>query len=218
MKLLRKINGIAVILFIVFSQICLAQDTLKPDSNGIKLEKFYLSLNIERLWIGGHHINWETGEADDSNATHDTKTHCSAFAAAACERLSIYILRPPAHKQGLLANAQFDWLKSDEAYKDGWRPITNPDEYAIYNSAQTYADKGFVVVAVIRNPDIHKPGHIALIMPGERTKEKIKQEGPEVIQAGKHNYVGASLMDGFKSHITEWPEKSIAFYYNINGR
>ena len=215
-KKVKNISGIIAILFFVSSYACLAQEALTPDNNGIKLRNFYLSLNVEKLWIGGHHVNWETGEPDDSNATHDTKTHCSAFAAAACERMNIYILRPPQHKQGLLANAQFDWLKTDEAYKDGWRQIISSDEYKIYDSAQAYADRGYVVVAVFQNPDTHKPGHAALIMPDERTFEKIKEEGPEVIQAGQHNYAGASLIIGFKNHITKWPETGIEFYYNIN--
>ncbi len=216
MKKVKNGIGIIAVLVFVFSHASLAQEMLKPDSNGIKLRNFYLGLNVEKLWIGGHHVNWETGEPDDSNATHDVKTHCSAFTAAACERMNIYILRPPQHKQGLLANAQYDWLKTDEAYKAGWRPISGNDEFAVYNSAQEYADKGYVVAAVFQNPDKHKPGHAALIMPDERTIGKIKEEGPEVIQAGQHNYAGASLIVGFKNHITKWPETGIEFYYNVN--
>jgi hypothetical protein len=218
MKKARKISSIIVLLISVFSYACLAQDTLKPDSKGIALRQFYIGLDVENRWIAGQHIDWETGLPDDTNATHDTKTHCSAFVASACEKRNIYILRPPDHKQGLLANAQYDWLKTMEAYKEGWRPINDTSEYKIYITAQEYADKGYVVVAVIQNPDRHEPGHIALIMPEVIAVEQIKATGPEVIQAGKHNYTSAPLFDGFKSHITEWPEKGIRFYYSLNAK
>jgi hypothetical protein len=213
---MKRISGIIAILFLVFSHACLAQDTLMVDDNGTKLKTFYLSLNVESLWIAGHHINWETGQPNDSDATKEIKTHCSAFVASACEKRNIYILRPPQHKQGLLANAQYDWLKTDEAYKAGWRLISDKDEFGVYFLAQQYADKGYVVAAVAQNPDRHKPGHIALIMPTESNMKNMVEQGPEVIQAGKHNYNSTSLNNGFKSHITEWPEYSILFYYNVN--
>ncbi|MFX7052567.1 hypothetical protein ABTH91_21265, partial [Acinetobacter baumannii] len=74
------------------------------------LRDFYIKENVVEKWLAGHHINWETGEPDNPNATKEIKTHCSAFVAAACKQLNIYILRPPQHAQELLANAQFDWL------------------------------------------------------------------------------------------------------------
>jgi hypothetical protein len=216
MNLRAKSDGFIVILFLAALSLCNAQDTLRVDSAGIKLKNFYTGLNVENLWIAGHHINWETGLPNDSGAKEGVRTHCSAFAAAACERLNIYILHPPQHGQVLLANAQFEWLKAGEAYRDGWRQISDTNEYVIYSRAQEYANKGYVVVAVVQNPDEHKPGHIAFILPGDITQEKLKEEGPGVIMASAHNYNYIPLKRGFKSHITGWPEKSILFYYNSN--
>lgn len=181
------------------------------DESGLKLKQYYLSLNVENLWMAGQHINWETGQANDENATHNIKTHCSAFVAAACKRLGIYILRPPAHKQVLLANAQYDWLETSEATSEGWREITGDNRYEM---AQAYANDGYVVVAITKNLNPHKPGHTALIMPTEMWPEKLAEYGPTLIMAGTKNYNSISLRAGFKHHLNGWPENVIRFYYN----
>ncbi len=77
----------------VFASVAAAPDVLHVTESGAQLKQFYLSLNVENLWIAGQHINWETGQADNPDATHNIKTHCSTFAAAACKKLNIYILR-----------------------------------------------------------------------------------------------------------------------------
>ncbi len=215
MALRGRLCGIITILFLSFSFQGKGQDSLRIDSNGMKLKRFYSSLNVEHLWLAGNHINWETGEADKPGAKHNTKTHCSAFAAAACKKLGIYILCPPQHPQGLLANAQFEWLKTNEAADDGWKKITDADIYSIYARAQEYADKGYVVIAIYKNPEKNKPGHAAFVMPENMTMSKIKEDGPEEIQAGANNYDSTCLRIGFEHHIKEWPESKIVFYYNI---
>ena len=185
----------------------------KIEANGNRLKIFYLGLNVENLWIAGSHINWETGVADKPDATSGNHTHCSAFVAAACKRLNIYILRPPEHKQLLLANAQYEWLASGEAANSGWKPVTGNN---VYEAAQVLANKGMLVIAVCKNPDESKPGHAALVMPTEITKEKLSEEGPVVIMAGTHNHNMISLKKGFKSHLANWPETSVQFYYNTS--
>src|SRR4249919_421016 len=100
-----------------------SQDLLSVDKKGHALKEFYLGLRVEALWISGQHVNWETGEPDNLNTDQDIHTHCSAFVAAACKRLNIYILRPPDHPMQLLANAQYDWLRSAESVKMGWKAI-----------------------------------------------------------------------------------------------
>jgi hypothetical protein len=49
-------------------------------------------MNVESLWIAGQHINWETGEPDRGGDYEGpgNHTHCSAFSAAAANRLGIY--------------------------------------------------------------------------------------------------------------------------------
>jgi hypothetical protein len=188
-----------------------AQSFLPIEKRGRELKDFYLFLDVEHLWIAGSHINWETGVADRPDASSGNHTHCSAFAAAACERLNIYLLRPPQHKQLLLANAQYEWLTTPAAADSGWKPVTGVDRY---EAAQKLANRGYVVIAVCENPDLKKPGHAALVMPTEMRAEKLAESGPELIMAGTHNHNYVSLKAGFHSHLTEWPEHVILFYFN----
>jgi len=183
------------------------------DSSGYKLQNYYLGLNVENLWLSGNAVDWVTGIADTSTSG---ATHCSAFAAAACERLDTYILRPPDHSQTLLANAQFDWLQTPEAASDGWVLITSTDEYKIFSIAQDMANQGYIVTAVIKNPDTTASGHIALVMPGQISPDSLNTNGPFVIMAGTDNYNSVSLLIGFSRHIISWPERGIWFYYNKN--
>ena len=183
----------------------------RVEDAGKQLKSFYFSMNVEQLWIAGSHVNWETGEADKPDATAGNHTHCSAFVAAACKRLNIYILRPPEHGQLLLANAQYEWLGSPAAADAGWIPVTGPDRY---EHVQRLANQGFVLVAVCKNPDSKAPGHAALVLPEDMTREKLEESGPAVIMAGIHNHNMITLKAGFKSHLTGWPEDVVVFYYN----
>lgn len=195
-----------------------AGDLTNPsiDKKGNELKKFYLSLNVEKLWIAGSHINWETGVADKPDAAAGNHTHCSAFVAAACKQMDIYILRPPEHGQILLANAQCGWLQTKDAQKKGWSPVTNFDRLSLYIQVQKLANTGNVVVAVIKSQDATKPGHAALIMPKNIEEDELRKDGPILIMAGTHNFNFISLKNGFKSHITGWPENEILFFVNRN--
>ena len=209
---------ILIILLVTFASTMQAQtqaqrNLLTVDAKGEKLSDFYKSQHVEDLWLAGHHVNWETGTPDSPNATHNIKTHCSVFAASVCKKLKIYILRPPEHGQGLLANAQATWLEGKTAGEKGWRKIT---EARPYEKAQDWANKGYVVIAIYQNPDRHKPGHIALIMPDKMSIKTLNESGPRIIQAGKNNYNSASLLQGFKNHISSWPSDEVLFYYNVN--
>jgi hypothetical protein len=206
----KKAIALAWILTAVVAR---GQRSFHIDERGQKLKQFYLGMNVENLWISGHHINWETGDPDNPNAEHGIHTHCSAFVAAACKRLNIYILRPPDHKQLLLANAQFDWLQSQEAREKGWKAITGANRYA---AAQGYANGGYIVVASYKNPDPKIPGHATLVMPDELSGKKMEESGPMLIMAGSHNHNFISLRAGFASHIHSWPEEEILLYYNSN--
>jgi len=190
----------------------MAQVRLDVNDSGIALRKYYLSLDVDHLWIKGHHVNWETGEPDDPDAEHNIKTHCSVFVAAALKRKSIYILRPPDHIQSLLANAQFDWLQTRDAETKGWHEITGTETIAIYDSAQAMANRGMVVVAIYKNPDPHKSGHSALVMPLAITTAAIESDGPDLIMAGHFNSSNTPLKKGFKKHIQQWPDPAIRFY------
>jgi len=164
------------------------------------------SMHVEEHWIAGAIVDWRTGDptgkAVSDNGRH---THCSQFAAAACEKLGIYILRPPEHSAVLLANAQFEWLPK-EGQAAGWTPVA---EGVV---AQDLANRGYAVVAVCQNPDPKKSGHIAIIRPGNKTPEQIAAEGPDVVQAGGTNYTSTSLKRGFANHPDAFPKGEIRFY------
>jgi len=180
---------------------------LKP--GGQRLQDFYLSFDVENNWLAGHHVNWETGQPDMPESQHGNKTHCSAFAAAVCKKAGVYLLCPPEHGQVLLANAQYDWLPTSAAIKSGWHALEGEDRY---RKAQTLANNGKIVIAICKNPDPKEPGHIALVMPKERSARVLENEGPELIMAGTHNHNYISLKNGFQSHLSGWPEQEVRFF------
>ncbi len=197
---------------LVIAGLLYGQDSLHVSPCGQKLKSFYLNMDVLHKWLSGQHIDWQTGAPDDPDAVSGIRTHCSAFVAAACERQGIYILRPPEHRQELLANAQFSWLNSKDARSSGWRPIENNVLY----EAQRMADQGYIVVACAQNPDRHKPGHIALVMPSDRSAESVQESGPGLIQASGNNSVDQSFRDSFRHHISDWssPTDHVRFFYH----
>lgn len=167
---------------------------------------------VENNWLAGQHVNWETGKPDNPNATKNIKTHCSSFAASVCKKKKLYLLCPPQNSVTLLANAQFDWLFTKEAAKKGWKQIKQD----VFKTAQSFANKGFVVLAVYKKPKPKKPGHIAVVIPKEKSMQQLDKEGPNLIQAGLINKSDISLKFGFKHHITNWDSvlNDIVFFYN----
>ena len=71
---------------------------------GEMLARVLDSMDVERHWLADQTIHWRTGTPDRRG--HQSATHCSAFVAAACDRMGVYILRPPDHSQTLLASAE----------------------------------------------------------------------------------------------------------------
>ncbi len=164
------------------------------------------ALDVENHWPVGMHVHWETGVPDGKPEVSAGKhTHCSAFVAAAAKSFGIYILRPPEHAQILLANAQYDWL-ANEGEKQGWRPVRTDVE------AQNYANRGFLVVATYKNHHDDKPGHIAIVRPSNKSEAAIRNEGPQVTQAGGTNYKSTSLRQGFAGHPAAWQQHEVRYY------
>jgi hypothetical protein len=164
------------------------------------------ALDVEHRWPAGVHVTWETGIPDgvpERGLGHHT--HCSAFAAAAAQRLGIYLLRPPEHPQLLLANAQFDWLSGAGASR-GWKPVRDALE------AQSEANQGWLVVAVYKNHREDLPGHIAIVRPSDKDAGSIEREGPEVTQAGGTNYRSVPLSKGFAGHPAAWERHEVRFF------
>ena len=189
---------------LVFSRVAVA-GPISPE--GERLVSFLDSMHVEEHWIAGAIVEWRTGEPTGKPITDDGKhTHCSQFAAAACDRLGIYLLRPPEHKGTLLANAQFDWLPSAEGKAKGWSPVKDGI------AAQELANRGTLAVAIFKNPDPKKSGHIAIIRPSTKGDAEIKSEGPQVTQAGGTNMTSGTLKHGFGNHPGAFRNNEIAFF------
>ena len=205
-------KNILIILALLAASFGTTQAIIKIDSLGNLLRQFYLKEDVEHNWLAGQHVDWETGKPDNPYTTKDTKTHCSSFAASVCKQKKLYLLCPPKHNVTLLANAQFDWLFTKDAASKGWLQIKKD----IFKNAQSFANKGFVVVAVYKNPIPKKPGHIALVMPKEKSITALDEEGPNLIQAGQTNKSDIPLRQGFKNHIADWANvlNDIVFFYN----
>jgi hypothetical protein len=171
-----------------------------------KLAQSIDSLDVEHHWPAGVHVRWDTGVPDGITESGIGKhTHCSAFAAAAAERADIYLLHPPEHKQLLLANAQYDWLRTT-GLTQGWRPLSDGVE------AQRYANQGWFVLATYKNHYDDKPGHIAIVRPSDKDERLIASEGPQVTQAGGTNYRSVALRVGFAGHPDAWTRQEVRYY------
>jgi len=168
---------------------------------GQRLASFLDNMDVESLWLANEHVNWETGKPDRGAAYEGpgNHTHCSAFAAAAGKRLGVYMLRPREHGQELLSNAQAEWFGGAEAQKDGWRAVSD------MHKAQHLTNDGHLVVVIFANPDAHKPGHVAIVRPSEKSAHALEVDGPEVIMAGQHNHNKICVRIGFENHPGAFP-------------
>ena len=174
--------------------------------DGKKLRDALDAMHVEEHWIAGAIVDWRTGEPTGKPITDTGRhTHCSQFAAAFCERIGVYILRPPDHTAVLLANAQADWLPAQGREK-GWSPVADG------TAAQDLANRGTLVVAVYKNHNPKNSGHIAIIRPSTKSVAEIKAEGPEVTQAGGHNHNSCSLKEGFRNHPQGFEKGEIRFF------
>jgi hypothetical protein len=198
---MRKLLLIPAVL-IVFSPPLLAVE-ISPA--GKKLADFLDAMDVEHLWDAGKTVAWKTGKPlDKQGEVRKGNTHCSAFVAAVCFKADIYILRPPEHSTKLLANAQADWLAGPSADK-GWKPVASAVE------AQRRANQGELVVAVYKEANAEKSGHVAIVRPSEKGEAKVREEGPQICQAGATNANSTPLAVGFKHHKGAW-SGGVRFY------
>jgi hypothetical protein len=162
---------------------------------GERLARFLDGTGVDHLWLAGHHVDWRTGEA--TPGTREAATHCSAFVAAAAERLGVYVLRSPDHSQELLANAQLRWLHGAPD-GSGWRSLPDPA------AAQATANRGELALEAFENPNPHRPGHIAIVRPSEQSRAALDRDGPRETQAGETNALDTVTAVGFRHHRGAW--------------
>jgi hypothetical protein len=171
---------------------CLCAGGVTPQ--GAQLTERFAAMDVEHHWLPGHRLaDWRTGEPSQSKGS----THCSAFLAAACDRIGIDMLHPPEHGENYLATAQVDWLKA-EGPKHGWTPVDSPFR------AQELANQGQVVVVMFPSPDPRKSGHAALVRACDKSGALLEAEGPQIIQAGARNAESISVREGFRHHPGAW--------------
>ncbi len=189
----------------VSAQSASAADAASVTTEGKALAARLDAFDVEQHWLrGNRRVRWRTGdvtpESDGQLPPKLTKdeTHCSAFAAAAAEKLGVYLLHPPEHSQVLLANAQADWLPSEAGRSAGWKAIETA------TAAQAAANAGNLVLAVYKSPDAKAPGHIAIVRPAAVAATELARTGPRITQAGFTNYTNAALADGFSHHPGAW--------------
>jgi len=178
------------------------------DGNSPLLLEKLRQLDVMHHWLAGlERIDWRSGEPDPQLSPREKRgTHCSAFVASAAQQLDIYILRPPQHKASFLASAQQDWLNSEEGRLQGWQRLPNAQE------ARDCANQGQLVVASLKSPVPNKPGHIAIVIPSDWPDARLDEVGCEIMQAGRSNYLSASLMEGFANHPGAFEEHEIQFH------
>lgn len=168
---------------------------ITPD--GQRLAALLDHSGLNHLWQPHIHVNWQTGAADPAHPGWSPHaTYCSSYAASMAERVGIYVLRPPAHGQKDLANAQFNWLIGPGKQR-GWAEVDA-------KKAQTLANQGDFVLAVFQNPNPHRSGHVAVIRPSEKSLALLEDNGPEEAQAGLHNHVHTTISHGFADHAGAW--------------
>jgi hypothetical protein len=168
--------------------------------DGTRLRRFLDGTDVERLWLPGFKVDWQSGAAIAAwPAGTGAHTHCSAFVASMAKRLGIYVLRPPEHRQTLLANAQVAWLRSQPEGPGNWWNLR-----ADVNEAQYQANRGLLVLAGVENPNPAKAGHIAIVRPGAMQADALATTGPMVTQVGGHNALSMPLAHGFRGHRGAW--------------
>jgi len=172
-------------------------------SDGHKLIVLLDSLDVEHKWLPHESVHWQTGDPGPHRRGEAVTSHCSAFAAAVSLHLHVYLLRPPEHKTVFLASAQGHWL-AREGHEHGWLSVDATE-------AQRRANLGEFVVVDYISPNPHKPGHIAVIRPAEKTVAQLAQDGPEDTQAGGHNHSDYIVARSFNSHPGAWPD-GVRFY------
>ena len=194
-------------------------------AGGPRLSEILDALPVETRWTAGHHIVWQTGQQNAPDRFGlDDHTHCSAFVAAVAQMLGIYVLRPPAHRQDLLANAQADWLaggpvsSAPMAAVSGWSGLGTADNSAALMSAVEAASAGQLVLAAYKAPPVVEPGgpvhqrsgHVCIVRPLAATSYD-PDTGPDVISVGTINALTMPMRTAFREHPLAWPQ-NIALY------
>lgn len=149
------------------SRALLTCDGLAGD--GLALCGLLDTLNPSVNWAPGVHVNALSGGQDRpaGSVAASTDGHGPSFAATVAYQLGTYLLRPPGHRPGQLANDQFTWMWNQAAANQanlpdrragtsvppraGWTVLGSSTSAEAMADAQGLANLGYLVVAAFRN-------------------------------------------------------------------
>ncbi|MFV0251178.1 MAG: hypothetical protein AB8U53_05675 [Rickettsia aeschlimannii] len=100
-----------------------------------------------------------------------------------------------------------------DGIKNGWNFVKAGNHNDSFIQAQKFANQGYFVVSVYKNANPKRAGHIAVVVPSSKDIEKIKNEGPDTVQAGNINFSCSSLKKGFRNKKDAFKNNEIKFYY-----
>ena len=193
-------------------------------AGGPRLREFLDGLPVKSRWLAGHHVVWTTGQQDRADGVGpEAESHCSAFVAAACLALDVYLLRPPNHSQELLASAQAEWLDGRDDFPGPgaahWEALGMSGTAGVLQRAMDRANAGGLVLAAyappppVPGPGPRTPGHIVILRP---QSDPLDSRGPCVMSAGVSNFREVRMAQAFVNHPGAWPD-NIGLFACISG-
>ncbi len=57
-----------------------------------------------------------------------------------------------------------------------------------------------------------KPGHIAIVRPSDKDIGALREDGPQITQAGAINFRSVSLREGCGGHPAAWRDQEVRYY------
>jgi hypothetical protein len=203
-----RLARVAVVVGLALVTAVARGQTMEVTRRGHALSQVLDAMNVERLWLPGRDVDWKTGAPGEATATAGRpRTHSADFVVAACRRLGIDIPRPTVPFEANAANTLCDWLRA-EGLTRGWRTVKGAIE------AQEGANAGAVIIATFKSADPDRDGHVAIVRPSTKSEQAVREEGPQVTQAGPENFRSASLKTGLRQFAGAWPAGVRFFAHN----
>jgi hypothetical protein len=131
----------------------------------------------------------------------DDRSPCNIFLARALDRVyGIKEFGDPARPSTVMrANEIADYVA---ARTDLWVSLGSGDKQDSLNQAQEYANRGKAIIAVWKSPEANRPGHVALILPGQLSNSttwqlRVPNSASFSLDRPRDSYVGGPLSKAF---------------------
>ncbi len=149
--------------------------------------------------------------ATNSRYKKDKSTYCNIFAWDVMSAMNVKLphwvknnVPASSTTKGateLNANATYNWLKN-YGTKYGWKKISAYE-------AQQRANKGYPTVAIWKNPNAKRSGHVMVVRPEYKNYKYSSSKGPVIAQAGSKN-----LNYTYVKSIMGSSSNDVAYYTN----